>query len=243
MTSDHDRMEELVAACALGACDEEERRAVAAHLPGCPSCRALAERFARTVDAIPLGVDDVRPPARLRARILEAAAAQRPAAEEPEPARILTLPRRPPPAAPRRRLPLPWALVATLTVALVGLAAWNVALGRMLAAPPAHYPVVGTGTMASASGTVVEYRQDAALVSLMGMPQPPDGKVYQLWLIDDAGKTLSAGVFTPARDGSARVGIDHSLANVRTVAVTQEVGPRGAQAPTQKPELAGQIGA
>src|SRR5262249_30230866 len=113
MTADHDEMENLVAAYALDACaDEEERARVAAHLVACPSCRAEPRRRPQAVDALPLAVDPVRPPDRLKARILAAAAAspQGPASDvdDPPTARILKLPTRPerrPDRARRRRLP------------------------------------------------------------------------------------------------------------------------------------------
>jgi anti-sigma-K factor RskA len=242
MTADHDRIEELVAAYALDVCDAEERELVEAHLATCPGCRALARRLSRPVEALPLSVEEVRPPARLRARILAAAAAgQAPEADEGAPARIVTFPvraRRPP-----RRFPWQWAAVAVLTLALAGLGVWNVLLNQALNSPPAHYAMVGTGTLAGASGTVTEFRgQDAALVSLTGMPAPPAGKVYQLWLIDTSGRPTSAGTFTPSADGTVRVGVDRPLTGVRTVAVTQEDGPSGARAPTSTPELAGRLG-
>src|SRR5690348_4046666 len=95
MTSDHDRMEELVAAFVLGACDDEEAALVRAHIGGCASCRALARRLSQAADVLPLAVPEIRPPDRLRASILAAAAASPPRSEEPPPpasARILPLP-------------------------------------------------------------------------------------------------------------------------------------------------------
>jgi anti-sigma-K factor RskA len=245
MTADHDRMEDIVAAYALDACDDEERELVEAHLLACADCSALARRLSRTVAAVPLSVDEVRPPDRLRARILAAAAAsQAPEPEADEP-RILTLPLRGERTArPRRRFPLQWAAVAALALVLVGLGAWNVVLNQALNAPPARYAIVGTGSMAGASGTVTEFRrQDAALVDLTGMPQPPEGKLYQLWLIDGSGRPTSGGTFTPSGDGTARVGVNQPMSGVKAVAITQENGPAGAPTPTtQKPELAGQVG-
>ncbi|HEY7199926.1 MAG TPA: anti-sigma factor [Candidatus Dormibacteraeota bacterium] len=243
MSADHDRMEDAVAAYALDACDDEERELVRAHIVACPSCRALARRLSQAVDALPLATDEVRPPDRLRARILSAAATtpQAPDSEPPSP-RIVPLPLPgPQERRRRRRIPAYWAAVAALVMGLVALGAWNVTLNQRLNGELARYPVVGTGTMSGASGTVIASQQQAVL-ALSGMPEPPAGKVYEVWLIDGAGRTTSAGTFRPTADGTARVGIDHSLVNVSTVAVTQEDGPGGASAPTQKPELAGQIG-
>jgi anti-sigma-K factor RskA len=245
MTADHDRMEDVVAAYALGACDDEERELVEAHLLACPDCCELARRLSRTVAAVALSVDQVRPPDRLRAGILAAARAGQAPEPEPDEPRILTLPLSDErPARPRRRFPLQWTAVAALALVLVGLGAWNVALNQALNAPPARYSIAGTGSLAGASGTVTEFRrQDAALVDLTGMPQPPAGKVYQLWLIDGSGRPTSGGTFVPSVDGTARVGVNRPMSGVKAVAVTQEAGPAGAPAPTtQKPELAGQLG-
>jgi anti-sigma-K factor RskA len=247
MTADHDRMEDSVAAYVLGACDEEEREVVRAHLEGCASCRLLERRLSQAVGALPLTADEARPPDRLRARILAAAAAgQTRPADEPPSGRILALPRpddrRPDRAGwPRRRFSAQWAAVAVLVAGLLVLTGWNVVLNRQLNAPPASYSMAGTGSMAGVSGTVTRQR-DVALLSLTGMSQPDAGRVYEVWLIDAAGRATPGGIFTPAADGSASVGINRPLGDVRTVAVTQEDGPQGARAPTQKPELAGQLG-
>ena len=246
MTADHDRMEDAVAAYALDACDDEERDLVRAHLDGCASCRELLRRLDRAVDALPLASDEVRPPDRLRSRILSAAAA--PPGAEPEPAaapRIVALPQRGEPPAPAgRRFPFPvyGAAVAALAVGLVALAAWNVALNQQLNSGPSRYAVTGTGTMAGAGGMLyASNRQDLAVLSLTGVPQPQPGRVYEVWLIDAAGRATPSGVFTPGPDGSATVGINRPLEGVKTVAVTQEAGPMGTQAPTQAPELAGRL--
>jgi anti-sigma-K factor RskA len=236
-------MEELVAAYALGSCDQEEREIVEAHLVACPGCRALAARLSQAADTLPLAVEPVRPPARLRARILAGAASGRSPEDDEPPARILTFPvraERPPGAW--RRFPLQWAAVAVLAVMLVALGTWNVVLNQALNAPPARYSMAGTGRLAGASGTLTEFRrQDAAIVSLTGMPELPAGKVYELWLIDASGRPTRAGVFVPSADGTAQVGVDRPLAGVRTVAITREDGPTGVQVPTEKAELAVRI--
>jgi hypothetical protein len=261
MTAEHDRMhermEDAVAAYVLGACDDEEEvRLVEAHMVACPTCRALARRLAPAVDALALATDEARPSDRLRAGILAAAAAapQRSDEEPAPPARVATVSR---PARrrggtgtagggwPRGRLALYRGAVAALAVALIALAAVYVTSRQQGGAPtaPLRYPLVGTGAMAGASGTFTEVtRQDAAVVALTGMPQPPAGRVYELWLIDSSNRAIPSGVFVPGPDGTVTLGVSHALAAVRSVAVTQEAAPRGATAPTQKPELAGEIG-
>ncbi len=267
---DHDGMEDSVAAYVLDACDEDEREAVRAHIEGCVSCRDLVARLTQVADVLPLGSDIVRPPGGLRARILAAAAASPagraeagdppagraeagdpPAAPAPRPVSppVGTSPSRrhaPPGGGGWRRVRSPAlaAAVGALAVGLLALGAWNVTLNQQLHQPPAHYSMTGTGTLAGASATVTAYRpQDVALVSFTGLPQPAPGRVYELWLINGAGTAAPAGTFTPDAGGAATVQVSGSLATARVMAVTQEQGPHGSQAPTQKPELAGQLGA
>jgi len=73
--SDHEELESNVAAWVLGALDREEAEIVHAHVEGCASCRETTTRLQRAVTALPLVVEEVAPPARLRERVLAAAAA------------------------------------------------------------------------------------------------------------------------------------------------------------------------
>src|SRR5689334_21811693 len=84
MRSEHQLLEDAVAAYQLGAGEPGEKETVRAHLAACASCRQLAARLSRAVGAMPLAVEEVVPPARLRERILAAAAGEpRPAAAAP----------------------------------------------------------------------------------------------------------------------------------------------------------------
>ena len=108
---------------------------------------------------------------------------------------------------------------------------------------PAHYTMSGTGPLAGASATVTAYQpRDVALVSFTGLPQPAPGRIYEMWLIDASGHARPAGVFTPDPSGHATLQVGHTIRDARGMAVTQESGPAGAQAPTQKPQLAGPLG-
>ncbi|MGH7920502.1 MAG: zf-HC2 domain-containing protein, partial [Candidatus Dormibacteraceae bacterium] len=73
-----DRMEQEVAAYVLDGLPPAEAQAVRLHLESCASCRELEQRLSRAVAAVPLSVDLVEPPARLRARILASAGATSP---------------------------------------------------------------------------------------------------------------------------------------------------------------------
>lgn len=247
MSPEHDEIERSVAAYVLDACDEDEREMVRAHVAGCLSCQRLMRRLDEAVAALPLASKRVRPPARLRERILAAATANGPVQgdeEEPPSRRLLPLPRPRSPLGPRRpSVRLLGAAVAAMAVGLAVLGAWNVLLNRQATEPPAHYALTGTGSMASAGGTVTSYGRDGVTVaSFTGMPALPQGEIYELWLIDAGGRPTPGTVFTPRPDGTAQVLLPRTLRDVRQVVVTAEPGPRGAAAPSRKPELASPSG-
>jgi len=254
---DHDRLEEAVAAYVLDALDGKERAQLAAHVEGCPSCRALMWRLSRAVNGLPMSVADVRPPERLRERIMAAAAVTPPVQEEVGQAapRIIALPVSPSPEVPtveafrtRRNRPLAVAYAAAAAVLAAGLAvlaAFVFNLNNQLQhakQPPSVYYLQGTGSMAGASGKVTVFvNQDVALVSLNGLPQLASSQVYQLWVIEPSKGPVSVGVFAPDRFGSYTLKLDRALKTGTTIAVTQEDGPQGAPQPTRQPELSGTV--
>ena len=67
----------------------------------------------------------------------------------------------------------------------------------------------------------------AALV-VSGLPAAPDGKTYEIWVIDQVPRR--AGLF----DGNGVVGLDRTVPRDATVAVTVE-DDGGADAPTSMP--------
>jgi anti-sigma-K factor RskA len=77
----HDEMRAALAAEALGALDGDERARLLAHLAGCEACRAelarMQESAALLAYAAPAAAMDAQRPARLRARLLARAAADR----------------------------------------------------------------------------------------------------------------------------------------------------------------------
>lgn len=94
-------------------------------------------------------------------------------------------------------------------------------------------PTVGTG------GEVMLVPScDTAVVKLPHMPDPPSGKVYQLWVVKGTGSsvsTASVGLMQKNADGT----FSEVNASVHTgdtaVGVTVEPGPSGSAKPTTKP--------
>jgi anti-sigma-K factor RskA len=247
--SDHEEMESSVAALVLGALEADEVESVRLHVEGCASCQQAVARMRRAAAALPLEVEDVSPPPRLRERIYVAAAA----------ARASTIPSAP----ARKRVPAPvgrwkpsatipfgrmfaFAVAATVLLALlIGLVAGDI-IGRNsvppAAAQVARFSLVGHGSLAAARGTVTDLKTDAvALVDFHGLPPLDKGKVYELWLITAGGHPDSAAVFVPDSNGGKVVLVNLPLKGYAQMAVTAEDGPDGAIAPTQQPQLYGTL--
>jgi len=245
--SDHEELESSVAAWVLGAMEPDEAETMRADVEGCPTCREVADRLRRVVGALPLAVDETIPPARLRSRVLTAAAASRPAAASAH-ARIQPRPRpqqrQAAVASIGRRMPA-YALAAVALVALLV----GVLIGQTAFRAPqppvgqvARFTLSGHQDMAGVQATVTDLRSDGlALVDFRGLPPPGEGRVYELWLIPAHGSPVPAAVFVPDSSGSKVVLVSRSLAGYAVMAVTNETGPDGAQAPTQQPQLLGNI--
>jgi anti-sigma-K factor RskA len=251
--SDHEELEMSLAAWVLGAVTADEADEMRLHIEGCPSCRQATARMERARGALPLAVDEVVPPARLRERVLTAAAATRTSARSAgtviAPAPRRTEPRRPKvtpmPAAPRSRTAVFAAAAAVLLALLVGVVAGDL-LGRSAVPPPAaavaRYTILGSQELAGAKASVIDLKSDGvALVDFTGLPPVPSGKVYEVWLITPGGRADPAAVFVPDSNGSKVVVVNQSLRGYSLMAVTREVGPSGTTAPTEQPQMAGKL--
>jgi anti-sigma-K factor RskA len=247
--SDHEEMESSIAAMVLGALEDDEVESVRLHVEGCPSCQQAVARLRRAAAALPLEVEEVTPPARLRERIYVAAAAARASTLPSAPAR-----KRVPTAAPRwkaatslqlNRL-FAFAVAATVLLALlIGLVAGDL-LGRGSVTPPpaqvARFSLVGHGALAAVRGTVIDLKTDGVtLVDFHGLPALDKGKVYEVWLITPGGHPDSAAVFVPDSNGGKVVLVNLPLKGYAQMAVTAEDGPDGAIAPTQQPQIYGTL--
>jgi anti-sigma-K factor RskA len=246
--SEHEEIENAIAAWVLGATDPDEEEMISRHLEGCATCRAMVARFRSITDAVPLAVEEAEPDPRLRQRILAAAAsglAGAPAARSE--IRALRVPRQRGRIAGRLfgRVPAAAAAALVLIALAAGLVVGDLAGRSASPAQPsqvARFSLVGHDSMGSAHATVLDLKSDGiALVDFSGLPQPAPGKVYELWLIGPANRIDAAGVFIPDANGSKVVVVSRPLAGYVTMAVTSEQGPDGVAAPTQQPQLAGSI--
>jgi anti-sigma-K factor RskA len=244
---DHEEIEDMLAAYALDAVEPEDRELIRAHLEGCASCTATVRRLERARDAIPIAIDVVEPPSRLRETILAAASRTGPAVEPRVVAKVSRPPRpaRPHPLRAWRSLTAGIAAAAVIAFALG--AGLGLGLGRSLtpgapATSVVQYRLAGSGAMAGASGKVYELKnQGLTLVEFSNLPSLQQDKVYELWLIPAHGNPIPAGVFTADATGSHVAVLARNLEGLSELAVTVEAGPNGTSAPTQQPELAGNV--
>lgn len=128
----------------------------------------------------------------------------------------------------------------TLGIAVVGLAGVVVALAVAIARGPAparsqSAAVVATG-YAGARASLKRIGAGGE-VTVSGMPEPPAGEVYEVWLQRSSGPPRATdALFTVTSAGRASVAVPGSLSGVREILVTSE--PRGgSDRPTSKPVL------
>jgi anti-sigma-K factor RskA len=218
----------------LGALMEDEHREFAEHLRRCADCRREVAELQVAADALPLAATPVDPPAHLRERIMsvvrEEARLQAAARGEREDRRE---------RAPRwRRWRLPGIAPIPAAIAACALLALGVAAGVLIdRSQGTAREVPAQVAVAGASGTLrVEDDGDAAL-QLSDMPQPPPGRVYQVWLKRPGAEPAPTdALFTPSRDGSASVDVPGDVRTVDQVLVTDE--PRGgSRKPTRNPVI------
>ena len=245
MTTEHNELESGIAAYVLGSADAEEYERLRNHIEACARCRALAARLSRGLAALPLEPEPVEPPASLHGRVLAAAAAAKAGAEQHRSRPRLQM-REPPP--PRVWLPGARFAIGAAAALLFGFGAVaGVGLARLgpLRQEPKtaeRYQLAGSGQLAGVQASAVRLREAGiTVVEFRGLPEPPPGRVYELWLVRADGGAEPGAVFTPEAGGTRALVLTADLSGVTTLAVTVEAGPNGAQAPTQEPLIKGQI--
>ncbi len=236
---------DTVAAYLLGALADAERAEYQAHLAGCPHCRQDVAELRMVADALPLAVTPVAPPPQLRDRLMETVRAEAEllhasgaGADRPRPA----------PAPRPRRAPgwfqRPLAIAGAAAALLVGV---GVGFGLGSATDDSTtktQTVVQVRTVqaevdprtAPQGNAFIVMRNGVATLRVRGLPQPPRGYVYEVWLLrrGAAAPSPTDALFGVSRaDGSGRVALP-SVRGVEAVLVTAEPAG-GSPAPTSQP--------
>lgn len=237
---DHREYEDLVAAAALGALAPDEHAALRDHMRTCAACRQAYGRLLSAADALALTVDEREPSAAVRERLAAMVtqnARMRPwqgtdaAGEAPVPIRLAE------PEGSRLTRIAPWWIAAAAAILLIGIVA-GALLGRTLLEddpPQAEAVALQFPTEMELDNATLTYMPEEGMLhfSAPGMPAPPEGRVYQVWLIGEE-SPVPMGTVDPATGEFASV-VD--TRTYRTFAVTVEPGPLGNAAPSSDPVI------
>jgi len=238
--TDHERWEDAAGSYVLNALTDEERIGYEAHLATCAECRAEVAELHMAADALPVSPPPMLPPPALKARIMaevEREAALLASAGKPDRAYA------PEPKRERRRwfgggsLALPRPVLGVLACALV---AAGIAFGALVFNGSAGRTIDFQSTLPQASAQL-EVNGDTATVVANGLPTPPAGKTYMVWLTRPGhAREPTSALSTPRRDGSATASVTGDLDGVESVLVnTEPVG--GSTTPTSTPFLTAKL--
>jgi anti-sigma-K factor RskA len=235
-TKDPCEQQANAAAWVLGALDDADAPAYATHIEDCRHCQHEIANLAMVRDALPLAVEQIGPPPELRDRIMGVVSAE---------AQLLRA-AGPQADRPESRNTSRWA---------GWLQGWRggVALGAVLAAGFIVGSVVTAKdqsqhllvTMASVSKPDARARMivegSRAKLQLANFPDPPKGKVYEVWIMRKHGlmPTPTNTLFTIREDGYADVTVPYPVHPGDKVLVTAE-DSGGADAPTSTPVISAQ---
>jgi anti-sigma-K factor RskA len=214
----HEHWHDATGAYVLGALDELDRTAFEEHLAGCPACREEVDELLPAAQALPISVDPVAPPSALKARIMAEVEREASllAAAGPEADRA---------SAPRRRR-FAWRIPRLVPAAVaVALLVVGIAIGVGATALRGEPERTITAQVADAPGATVqlEISGDEGRLMARGLPEPPAGRVYQVWLKRDGhAPEPTAALFMPSRDGAATAAVPGSLEGIDQVMVTDE---------------------
>lgn len=219
----HEETESIAALDALGVAGAGEAVLLALHVAACLPCRRARDEYRLASTLLALGLDPVLPPREVRERLVESVRG----------------------AAASRRSSWRLAAAAALVLALVGwreltVRAERVQLQRENAKLVSELAALGaadTRTIALAGQEIaprasakvfLEPNRRRAIVFFHDLPENPDDKSYQLWIIRaDRPAPISAGVFDVTREGEASIAVENLpvATEIRALAVTLE--PRG----------------
>ena len=170
---DTEPIHDLTAAYALDALDPAERQVFEEHLAGCRRCQEEVAELSLAAGSLAYAVEPVSPPPQLRARILDAARAERPNVV---------------PLRPRWAAPLA-AAAAIAACAVIGLAD----LERLPAPSSSNDQTSALRgvPLTGATGSVVVGSGGTGALVVAGLDRAPAGKTYEAWV--DRGQVGLAG--------------------------------------------------
>lgn len=234
----HEEFESIAALDAIGAATPGEVSALRAHLSGCIPCRIAQDEYGDALMMMILDLPRVDPPPEVRARVMKAIAAP-PAVRSSRwwlaTAAMLFLAlwgwRELAVRVARQHAVSQQAEIRRLQEENTRLAQQRERLSSEIAALSASdtRTIALSGQEVAPAATAKVYLTGRrVLVFFHHLPENPDDKSYQLWILrGDQPKPLSAGVFDVRKDGSASIAIENLPVDtvIKGFAVTLE--PKG----------------
>jgi anti-sigma-K factor RskA len=213
------------AAYVLGALNDEEAETFRRHLATCAVCRDEVATLQMVADALPLTAPQLPVPRRLRRGVMSGVR------KEQKTARA---------AARRRSRPVlargvvavgsAFAAAATILVAVV-----------LTSGGPSGARLVQASVAAPTGSAVVRLAAGHAELIVAHMPQPPAGKIYEVWLERDGQRpSPTSALFGVTSAGAGAADVPGSLHGVSEVLVTPEpLG--GSLVPTHAPVIVARL--
>lgn len=244
---EHDELKTMLASYAIGALPEDEMPLIRDHILTCEECMQEADAFAAAVPALALTVEPVALPAGFADSVLDKIRDQQPSEAKARVGRTWSL-------FPRLAVG-GLAIVAALLAGafldarsdarrtereLVALEQTVQRNEEVLSSLVRHDDGWRLEGATGAVGRMVP-SQDGATFAAAGLPAPPEGHIYQLWLLrgacgDGPCAPTSAGTFD-VDSGLVVVDVEQSVRNFAGAAVTLEPAG-GSEQPTTDPLLA-----
>jgi anti-sigma-K factor RskA len=228
---DHAAASEALGAYALGAVEGGEATRIATHVASCRVCFEELERLRGAVHALPELAEELEPSPALKERLMATVRKEAAATAAEKRARD----RR------SRRAGFGLTLRPVAGVALASVLALGGVAGYLVGDDgQSSTRTVAAQVSGSVSGAQADVllRDGRARLVVSGMPQPPRGRVYQVW-VQRAGSAPvpTAALFSPTRDGRGSVDVPGDLRGSPRVLVTDEPAG-GSLVPTRAPVIA-----
>ncbi|MDQ2784946.1 MAG: anti-sigma factor [Chloroflexota bacterium] len=235
---------DLFAAHALHALSPEEEGTVERYLAAHPDAMNEVVALKEAAAMLPYSVPSLAPSPELRVRVMATVyqEALTEVGERPRDARPISLDR----ARARRQGGVIWPFAAVILLVLsIGFGGWAAALNKDLtgknrviatqssaiAAAGMTRPIAGTTPNAATRGELLRLASDqAAVLTINGLPSLASGKVYEVWFVAGAAP-VGAGLFSPNPDGSWSGIVHGDVTNAQAIAISVEPAG-GSPAPT-----------
>jgi anti-sigma-K factor RskA len=226
---DPQRLEDDLAAYALGALNDDEAGELGRHVADCKSCTERLRWLQPAIDVLPASVEQRTPPERLRENLMEVVrreAGQAGGALEPRSSWWESL---------RGFALRPATAMAVLILLVAGVGVGYLLRGSDTAQPQSTVIQAQALERTVPVSATLERTGDSATLHVAQMPQLSGEQVYEIWLQRD-GQMERSNTFVLNSDGTAEAAVPGGLDGADAVLVTRE--PRGGSAqPTTQPLL------